>query len=188
MEFVNPIKKVEQINKIKNILKKQSSRDFLLFVFGINTGIRVRDLLLIKINDVYDGECVKEFLFINEEKSDERKAFYINNKVKNAIVNYLADIDELNENKYLFRSRLSDKPITRQQAYRIIKKAAREAGIEEKIGTHTLRKTFGYHAYEKGIAISILKNRFNHTTPAETRRYIGVDKSNNPYIKVDVNL
>ena len=60
--------------------------------------------------------------------------------------------------------------------------------MTEKIGTHTLRKTFGYHAYRKGIAISILKSIYNHTTPSETLRYIGIDKNEEHYIKVDVNL
>lgn len=187
MEYVNPIKKVEQINKIKNILKKQSYRDFLLFVFGINTGIRISDLLQIKINDIWDGENVKEFIYITEDTSDEKKAYYLNNKIKNAVNNYLAD-NKLNENDFLFKSKLYDKPITRQQAYRIINKAAKESGIEEKIGTHTLRKTFGYHAYKKGIAISILKSRFNHSTPAETLRYIGIEKNTNHHIRIDVNL
>lgn len=79
-------------------------------------------------------------------------------------------------------------PITRQQAYRIINHAAKEVGIQEKIGTHTLRKTFGYHAYRKGVAISILKNIFNQHSTAETLKYIGIDKNEQKLIKVDVNL
>ena len=49
MEYVDPIKDIEKINAIKKKLKKQSQRDLLLFVFGINTGIRVSDLLTLKV-------------------------------------------------------------------------------------------------------------------------------------------
>ena len=94
----------------------------------------------------------------------------------------------LEESDYLFKSRKNNNPITRQQAYRIINQAAREVGIEGNIGTHTLRKTFGYHAYRKGIAISILTKLFHHQSSAETLRYIGIDKNENYPIKVDVNL
>jgi len=187
MEFVNPIKDIEKIVKIKSILKKQSKRDFLLFVLGINTGIRISNLLSIKIEVTWTGTKAKEFLYIKEQKSDELKVYYINSKVRSALTAYITSIC-YKRSDYLFKSKLSDKPITRQQAYRIINKAAKEAGIDEKIGTHTLRKTFGYHAYQKGIAISILKNRFNHATPAETLRYICIDKKNIQPIKVDVNL
>ena len=66
MEFVDPIKDIESINSIKEILKKKSQRDVLLFVFGINTGIRVSDLLSLKVEDIWDGEGVKEFLYLKD--------------------------------------------------------------------------------------------------------------------------
>lgn len=184
MECVSPIKEIDQINAIKEILRKQSSRDFLLFVFGINTGIRVHDLLSLKVSDVWDGEQIREFLHISDEG---KKVHYLNQQVKLALNRYLSAID-FTESDYLFKSKKNNLPITRQQAYRIINGAAKEAGIEEKIGMHTLRKTFGYHAYRKGIAISILMDIYNHHTHAETLRYIGINQDEAPYIKVDVNL
>lgn len=187
MEYVDPIREIERINRIKRILKKQSQRDFLFFVLGINTGIRINDLLNIKVGDVWDGEQVHEFLSIIDTNSEQRKLYYLNNKVKHALVDYLT-VSRLNLSDFLFKSKKSNNPITRQQAYRIINKVAKEIGISGKIGTHTLRKTFGYHAYRKGIAISILQSIFNHTTPSETLRYIGIDKNDNEWVKVDVNL
>lgn len=91
-------------------------------------------------------------------------------------------------NDYLFKSRKYDKPITRQQAYRIINSAAKEVGIQERIGTHTIRKTFGYHAYQKGIAISLIQSVYGHSSTTETLRYIGIDKQDRQPIKIDVNL
>ena len=187
MEYVDPIKDIESINAMKEILKQHSQRDLLLFVFGINTGLRVSELLSLKVEDVSDGAIVKEFLYISDEKNDERKAYYINNSVKNVLEKYLEDLD-LKGSDYLFKSKKNAQPITRQQAYRIINHAAKEVGIPGRIGTHTLRKTFGYHAYRKGIAISILMSIYHHHSPAETLRYLGIDKNEQQLIRVDVNL
>lgn len=187
MEFVNPIRDIENINAIKDILRKHSQRDLLLFVFGINTGIRVSDLLSIKVTDIWDGERVREFLYLRDEKSDETSAHYINHVVQGELEKYLS-IHDFNESDYLFRSKKSNQPITRQQAYRIIHNAAKEVGIPDNIGMHTLRKTFGYHAYRKGIAISILMRIYHHHSPSETLKYIGIDKHDKHLVKVDVNL
>ncbi|KAB2331116.1 tyrosine-type recombinase/integrase [Cytobacillus depressus] len=187
MEYVDPIKDIEKINAMKENLKKQSWRDFLLFVLGINTGIRVHDLLTLKVEDIWDGAEIKEFLHIYDEKKVKHHSHYINSRVKEALQSYLSTFDFKNED-YLFKSKKNNLPITRQQAYRIINQAAKDVGINGKIGMHTLRKTFGYHAYQKGIAISILMSIYNHQTHAETLRYIGIDKDEEKYIKVDVNL
>lgn len=187
MEYVEPIRDIEKINAIKRILKKSSQRDLLLFVFGINTGIRVHELLFLKISDVWDGERVKEFLYLKDADREEEKPYYLNDRIQRELKNYLGQI-EFKESDYLFKSRKNDQPITRQQAYRIINSAAKEVGITEKIGTHTLRKTFGYHAYRKGIAISLLMEIYHHHSSSETLRYLGIDKSEKRLVKVDVNL
>ncbi|ASV68858.1 tyrosine-type recombinase/integrase [Cytobacillus sp. FSL W7-1323] len=187
MEFVDPIKDIEDINKIKSELRLHSQRDVLLFVLGINTGIRVSDLLFLKVKDLWEEEGLKEFLYIKDEKNGDSRAFYLNNSILKELASYMK-LFKLNDNDYLFKSKKNKQPITRQQAYRIINQAAKKVGVQGKIGTHTLRKTFGYHAYRKGIAISILMNIYNHNTPAETLRYIGIDKFDKKLIKVDVNL
>lgn len=187
VKYVDPIKDIEMIQTIKEILRKQSERDLLLFVFGINTGIRIHDLLNLKVEDVWDGEKVKEFLFIKEEHSEKTKAFYLNSKIEAVLTNYIKSND-MKAHEYLFRSKRDHMPISRQQAYRIINKAAKKAGTKGRIGMHTLRKTFGYHAYRKGIAISILMDIFNHHSRTETLKYIGVEKGKENFIRVDVNL
>jgi integrase len=187
MECVDPIKDIGKINQMKKLLKKQSQRDLLLFILGINTGIRVSDLLALKVSDVWDGTTCKEFLYLPDPKNDGEKSFYLNNSVRRELKQYL-DNQDLQQDDYLFKSKKNNQPITRQQAYRIINHAAKEVGIPGKIGTHTLRKTFGYHAYRKGIAISIIKSIYNHTTPTETLRYLGIQKEETKPIKVDVNL
>jgi integrase len=186
MEFVDPIKEIDQINAIKIILHKQSYRDLLLFSLGINTGISISDLLSLKVEDVWTGTEVKEFLIL-DEKNEKTQEYYLNNQVQMVLKNYFA-YSNLVQSDYLFKSKKNNLPITRQQAYRIINQAAKLAGIEGKIGTHTLRKTFGYHAYRKGIAISILMSILHHQSPTETLNYIGIDKNEKHLIRVDVNL
>lgn len=187
MEYVVPIKDIKKINIIKEVLRKSSQRDLILFVLGINTGIRLHDLLFLKVGDVWDGTNVKEFLYLQDEKSGEVKGYYLNKSVKRELKKYLSTI-EADQDDYLFKSKKDQLPISRQQAYRIINHAAKEAGITERIGTHTLRKTFGYHAYRKGVAISILMSIFNHHSRSETLKYIGIEKEEQQMVKVDVNL
>lgn len=189
MEFVHPIKSIEKISQMKEILKKHSIRDLLLFVAGINLGIRVQDLLNLKLEDVYDLETnsPKEFLVINDANTGRKNYFYINEQVSKVLMEYIKAYD-LQSTDFLFKSKKNDSPITRQQAYRIINGAAKEIGLDVNIGMHTLRKTFGYHAYRKGIAISILMEIFHHSTHAETLNYIGIDKKEALPIRLDVNL
>lgn len=187
VECVEPIKDVESIENIRKVLAKSSQRDLLLFVLGINTGIRISDLLTLKVSDVWEKGQVKEFLYLYDEKRQEGNLHYLNRKVREELEKYIT-LTPLKENDYLFKSQKDDLPITRQQAYRIINQAARDAGILGKVGTHTLRKTFGYHAFRTGVAISLLMKIFHHYSPAETLKYIGVDKEETNYIKIDVNL
>ena len=56
------------------------------------------------------------------------------------------------------------------------RKACEEAGIEYRVGTHTLRKTFGYHHYQKFKDVAVLQKIFNHYSPQVTLRYIGIDQ------------
>jgi integrase len=187
VEYVEPIKDIYTINTIKTILKKQSQRDLLLFVLGINTGIRVHDLLSLRVSDIWDETDMKEFLLLEDSLTGKAKPFYLNSSVYMELKTFMS-LSNFSSTDYLFKSKKNAQPITRQQAYRIINQAAKEAGITGKIGTHTLRKTFGYHAYRKGIAISILMDIYHHHSPAETLRYIGIDKNEHQLIKVDVNL
>lgn len=187
MEYVDPIKDIKSINAIKKELRQQSQRDLLLFVLGINTGIRISDLLFLKVEDIWDSNGVKEFLYVSNEKSAQLQPIYLNNSVRSELTNYLG-MFEFSATDYLFKSKKNDAPITRQQAYRIINHAAKKVGITGKIGMHTLRKTFGYHAYRKGIAISIIRSIYQHHSSAETLRYIGIEKKDQQFIKVDVNL
>lgn len=179
MEFVSPIRDVQLIKEIKQILKEHSSRDYVLFVLGINTGLKVSTLLSLKIDQLVDESGqVRRFLDV------EDLSVYINDQVKEAL-NYHMEKKKPDRQSYLFASPKTDGPITRQQAYRVINEVGKRVGIQDPIGTHTLRKTFGYHAYTQGIAISLIQKRFHHHSSAETKKYIAID--HHPQ-KIDVNL
>ncbi|MBM7095305.1 MULTISPECIES: tyrosine-type recombinase/integrase [Alteribacter] len=187
MEYVEPIKDISKINEIKEILKKQSPRDYALFTLGINTGLRISEILSIKLSDISDSSgSINEF-FSYTENEKAYCHFYLNKQVHEALHLYLSSRD-LKPGDYLFKSAKGDFPLSRQQAYRIIHQAAREAGITNKIGTHTLRKTFGYHAYQKGVAISLLQKILNHTSKKKTYEYLGIDPEQQAPLKIDVNL
>ena len=85
-------------------------------------------------------------------------------------------------------SRKGGEAIKRNQAYKVINAAARAVGIHDKIGTHSLRKTFGYHAYQKGIDLSILQKIFNHAAPSVTLRYIGITQDDMDEVYLNLNL
>lgn len=169
MELVQPIRNKDTIERVKNILKAKNYRDFLLFVIGTNTGFRISDLLKLKVIDVKD----KTHIEIREEKTNKSNRIVINDYLKQCLDKHIKDMQN---DDYLFHSRKGiNQPMTRTQAYRIINSACSNAGIMDKIGTHTLRKTFGYHHYQQFKDVAILQHIFNHSAPSVTLRYIGIN-------------
>lgn len=174
MNFVQPIKSKEKIEKMKSELKKTGTRNYLLFLVGINIGLRISDLLKLRVRDFlnFDG-IMKSHAEIKEEKTEKYKRFKINYTLADELYNYIKDMDI---DEFIFKSRNgNNKPITRIQAYTIIKTAGEKVGITN-IGTHTLRKTFGYWHYKTYHDIAILMKIFNHSSPSITLRYIGVEQ------------
>lgn len=169
MNRVEPIRSVEKIKQMKSLLLKQNFRDYLLFNFGINTGFRISDILDLKVKDVKD----KTHIEITEQKTNKSKKQMINGQLKQDIDRYIQDMED---EEYLFQSRKGEnEPISRVQAYRVLKKAANKLGLK-KIGTHTLRKTFGYHHYQRNKDVAMLQQLFNHSSPSVTLDYIGISQ------------
>lgn len=165
MEYVQPIRDLEKIEEMK---RRLSPRDSFMFTLGINVGCRISDLLQLKVKDIQG----KNHLVIDESKTGKQKRFLLNRKMKEIINDY---VKNMKPNQYLFPSRKGVKPISRIQAYRILNKTAKEIGLEE-IGTHTLRKTFGYWFYKNTHDIAMLQEIFNHSAPSVTLRYIGINQ------------
>ena len=166
MNIVDPIREKEYINAVKRVLNESGTRNLLLFLLGINTGLRVSDLLRLKVKDEKNKNSVQ----IREKKTKKTKKFPIPKEIRIFISEY---VERKPLSRYLFKSRKSNKPITRVQAYRIIKEACRVLGLDH-TGTHSLRKTFGYHFYKQTKDIALLQKILNHSSQDITLRYIGV--------------
>lgn len=106
MEYVEPIRDREKIEMVKRILKRNGSRDFLLFLMGINSGLRISDILKLKVKDV----CNKDYIEIVEQKTGKHKRFPITNSFKEYLDEFIFD---KSPEEWLFESRRKDKPITR---------------------------------------------------------------------------
>ena len=170
MKFVQPIRDPEVLNKFKKELLKRSYRDYMMFVIGVNTGLRISDLLSLKVEDVR----AKTHIIITEKKTGKYNRFLINDMLRVEINKY---IDEMKQEEYLFKSKKTKKPITRVQAYRILNQVAKKLGIDE-IGSHSLRKTFGYHHYKSYKDVALLQSIYQHSSPSITLRYIGISDEN----------
>ncbi|MHB8125764.1 MAG: site-specific integrase [Desulfitobacteriaceae bacterium] len=160
MEFVQPIRDKKALETMKKILIASNIRDYCLFILGINSGLRISDLLTLQVADVFVNGKIKDRIVIREKKTNKLKDFPLGETSKKALKEYL---DTLKPGQSLFPSRKGNKPITRQQAYRILNDAARSIGIKDQIGTHSLRKTFGYHAFQAGVDITRIQKLLNHS-------------------------
>ena len=167
MKYVQPIRDPEKILEIKNTLLKKSKRNYMIFVLGVNTGLRVSDLVKLKVKDVKDHEHI----IITEKKTGKDKRILITPTLKKEIKGYIIN---LYDDDYLIQGR-GKNPLSRFMVYKILKAAAKECGLRE-IGTHTLRKTFGYHFYYKYKNIAMLMDLFNHSSEKVTLRYIGINQ------------
>ena len=155
VNIVYPIKDKEKIAQMKKILSS-NKRNLLLFNLGINSGLRVSDILALDIKDVKG----KTFIELREQKTNKYKQFPINEKIQSDIKDF---IQNKNVNEPLFLSQ-KDNRLSRVQVYKILRKAAKEVGIEVYIGTHSLSKTFGYHYYQQFNNIALLQRIFNYST------------------------
>lgn len=192
MELVEPIRDKKALENVKRYLKDRSLRDWLLFTLGINSGLRISDLLGLQVGDVRG----KDRITIREAKTGKAKDFPLGDKTKKAIAEYLKDSGLTSGPLFPSRKATGAKGkdgkstghISRQQAYEIINQAANAVGIKGAIGTHTLRKTFGYHAYLAGHDITRIQSLLNHSSPSVTLRYIGITKDELDSIYISLDL
>lgn len=172
---VQPLRTNEEIQEMKHAIrrgnkgtpkrKELADRDVLLFLIGINTGLRVNDILKLKVGDVKG----KDFFYIFEGKTKKKRAVNIG-MIRNEID---AFTENMKPDEYLFQSQKGNGPLTTTQVYRILDDAADFLGRDD-VGTHTMRKTFGYHHYKKFKDVAMLQEIFNHSSPSITKRYIGI--------------
>lgn len=168
MNYVEPIRDKNLIDDMCIYLKNRNRRDCILFMCGIYIGLRVSDLLLFKVKDLKRRRQIS----IREKKTGKQKIFNIPDEFYSILNQYL---ETRKDDEYLFKSRQGNKAITRARAYQILRQAGNYFGLEN-IGTHTMRKTFGYWYYKNYSDIVGLMKILNHSSEAITKRYIGIEQ------------
>ena len=168
MTMVEPIRNLAHLQKLENYLVNKNKRDLLLFTLGTNCGLRISDIVALNVGDVRNQSHIR----IVEKKTGKYKSFPINSKLKPMFEDFTKG---KRSEEALFKTRFQNR-MDRFTAYRRIKVACRKVGLPEKVGTHTMRKTFGYHHYQKFKDVAILQKIFNHSSPQITLRYIGIEQ------------
>ena len=170
---VDPIRRIKDIQAISKLLS-DNPRNHLLFVMGTNNGLRTGDLLKLKVGDV---RCMKvgDTLMINEGKTGKRNILVMNKSIYKSMQIYL-DALRPTDDAFLFASRKGERPITIQYVNNMVKQWARMINLKGNYGAHSLRKTWGYvQRTTYGVGFEILCKRFNHSSPAITMRYLGIE-------------
>jgi len=174
MSTTQPIRSVKHVRALsKYYLNLGQYRNHLLIVFGLHSALRIGDMLNIRWRQVYDfsQNCTRKTLTIKEQKTGKRKMLALNNKICKALKNSTATA---NPHDFLFANPHTGKPITRIHARRIIRAAGEAIKLPQEISCHSLRKTFGYHAWKNGVSPAVIMEIFNHSSLNHTRRYLGI--------------
>jgi integrase len=169
---VEPIRKLKDIRSIKRILK-EIPRDYALFTVGINTNLRASDLCRITVGMVKDLDIGGE-LVLNEKKTGKERRINLNDECVNAIRRLIKSSKEtLPDDSQLFKGRQGD--IKTTGVNYLVKKWCNSINLKGRYGSHTLRKTFGYHMrVQHKVSIPILMTIFNHNTQKQTLDYLCV--------------
>lgn len=172
-----------RIDKAKTANQRQiACRNKMMFLVGINLGIRASDLCSLRYNFFMESDgTFKDFYSLQPKKTKKTGKFvklYFNQTVKKAITDYITEYPIQDMDEYLFKSRKKNSSLEEKSLWKIIVEATADAGINKNVGSHSLRKTFGYWAWhnaeDKNKALVILQTIFNHSDTATTARYIGI--------------
>lgn len=166
METVQPIRDIKQIEDFLKELKNWNEKYYVLAFSGFYSGLRISDLLDLTVQDVRN----QTHFTVKEKKTKKTRRIKIGSELKLVLDKH---IEGKPDHEYLFRQRDENTPMSRQYSSRILNQAARKVGIKDRISTHSLRKSFGYHMYSQTKDIVLLQKIFGHSAPSVTLRYIG---------------
>lgn len=179
MNAVQPIKDPAVVDAIRNYLKNTNERNYIFFSLGVYSGLRVSDLLSLKVSAVRDQFYIEllEQKTANTRKRKKKKKFIIHPSLLPDLSRY---IEGMEDDEYLFPSRQRKRtgkggePFDRSTAYKMLKDVAKRFGLKD-IGTHTMRKTWGYRLYKDDPEnLALLMDMFGHSETSITLRYLGL--------------
>lgn len=200
-----PIKNIQDIAAVSEwFLEQERYRDNMLFIVGINFGLRVSDLLSLRFSHLIDDEFrfKTSFPILEKKTSNTRKVkknryITINDAVVDAVTLYLEHTPGVHLSDYMFTSNSNhgknqNKPLSRMSVHRILKEVADALGLDIMVATHTLRKTFAYHqmliSNHDPRRLLLLQKIFGHSSVAQTLDYIGITKEEVQQAYLDLNL
>ena len=196
MKDVSPITDLDDVRAIYNRFQKWGrNREAELVMLGCNVALRISDLLQLKFDDIKEMELegrLVGYVELEEKKTRKGKKLTLNKSAMAAIDRLRA----LNPDAiYLFegtgnRTRGEHKPISRQYVSTQLIDVKESLGLDYRLNTHSLRKTFGYHAYKNNTDINVLQKLFNHSSVSETFKYIGItdERVRDVYLSVEIGL
>ena len=166
---VEPIRNPKDIKAIKKMLA-DNPRDLCIFTLGINTNLRASDILGLRVRDVRG----KDELMLREKKTKKVRRITLNNATKKAIKNLLASMSDPDDEDYLFVG-LRGNPLTVPTLSRMVKTWCQDINLPGNYGSHSLRKTWGYHQRVSfGMGLPELMVCFNHSSQRQTLDYLCV--------------
>ena len=171
--LVEPIREPKDIENIKRLLIT-NTRDLLLFTLSLNNGLRMSDILHLTVNDVSHLK-VGEMVTIKEKKTGKTNVLCLNKSVHKILKQYL-DERKPEGNEYLFISKKgNNRPLTVSSVSSMVKQWCKDLHIVGNYGSHSLRKTWGFHQRTRyGVGMELLMKRFNHSSMSVTLRYVGL--------------
>ena len=192
MGKTQPIKKADDVQRLKEYyLEKKHIRNYTMVTLALNTSLRISDLLHLKWIDFYNFKTHKYSEHINlvEQKTGKKNSIALNSEATKALELLKRTLDTFCQDTYIFKSRIGDnQPIGRICAFRIIKEAVNDLNLEGIISCHSLRKTFGYHAWKKGVPPALIMSIYNHSSIEITKRYLSIDQDDKDEVFLGMNL
>lgn len=196
MSTTYPIKNKSELEKFKNYyLERNNPRNYLLIIIGLNTALRIGDILKLHWQDVYSfsKKCFHSHICIHEQKTGKENVIALNHSVISALDGLLQKQTALSKTPkpetYVFQSGKNiETHLSRYQAYRIVKEGAESTGLEGHISCHSLRKTFGYFAWKQGVPPAMLMSIYNHSSYQITKRYLCIEQEDRDEVFMKINL
>lgn len=180
MATSEPLRTKDDIQKMKTyFLENRRYRDYALFVLGVNTALRIGDLLRLTWKDIMDFKTgqINDHLTLIEQKTQKKNTVLLNIATKEALSILNSSLIHVEPDDYIFKSnRGKNKLIHRSRAYSIIHEAAQNNNIHGVICCHSMRKTFGYHAWKNGFPPALIMDIYNHSSIEITKKYLSISQ------------
>lgn len=188
MSTTQPIRSYNDIKKLKNhYLEKGEYRNYLLISVCLNTALRICDVLSLKWKDLIElkSKKIKNHISIQENKTGKATIIKINPILKSDIKLYMKK--EGLKGEYVFTNK-NGTSLSRVSAFKLVKSGGKAIGLEHEISPHSLRKTFGYHAWKKGTPPAVLMQIYNHSSYEVTKRYLGITQDEKDLVFTEISL